>query len=139
MIAYRQKTVDLTPIGGAKVAQVLEGVVQEIDLGTGAVRFEWNSLDHVPVTESYAERPPAVVGRRVAGGVTTVFASWNGATEVVTWRVLAGPAADQLKPVADAAKTGFETATAATTGRPTSPWRRWTPVGPCSGRPIQSR
>ncbi|MER5389076.1 arylsulfotransferase family protein [Saccharopolyspora sp. NPDC002686] len=39
----------------------------------------------------------------------TVYASWNGATEVRTWRVLAGPAPDQLNPVADVPKAGFET------------------------------
>jgi EmrB/QacA subfamily drug resistance transporter len=41
---------------------------------------------------------------RVEGGRTTVYASWNGATEVASWRVLA-PAA-----VAVHKKTGFETA-----------------------------
>ncbi|MEA2388880.1 MAG: hypothetical protein QOG41_1653 [Thermoleophilaceae bacterium] len=41
---------------------------------------------------------------RVRGGRTTVYASWNGATEVASWRVLA-PAR-----VAVHKKTGFETA-----------------------------
>ena len=27
---------------------------------------------------------------REAGGCTTVYASWNGATELASWRVLAG-------------------------------------------------
>jgi hypothetical protein len=41
---------------------------------------------------------------RVAGGRTTVYASWNGATEVASWRVLAPGA------VAERKKTGLETA-----------------------------
>jgi len=35
--------------------------------------------------------------------------SWNGATEVATWRVLAGDDADELEPVAEVGKDGFET------------------------------
>jgi hypothetical protein len=29
-------------------------VVQEIDIATGKVLFEWDSLDHIPVTDTYA-------------------------------------------------------------------------------------
>jgi EmrB/QacA subfamily drug resistance transporter len=47
----------------------------------------------------------------VDDGKTTVYASWNGATELARWRVLAGPSADRLTPVVrNAPKTGFETA-----------------------------
>ncbi len=53
--------------------------------------------------------PPVAVARRQDGN-TTVYASWNGATQVVSWKVLAGPAAGRLAPVASAAKSGFETA-----------------------------
>ena len=42
----------------------------------------------------------------------TVYASWNGDTRTASWRVLAGPSAQQLAPVATAARTGFETAIA---------------------------
>ncbi|WP_406689903.1 arylsulfotransferase family protein [Saccharopolyspora sp. ID03-671] len=52
--------------------------------------------------------PPAVVGRP-GDGVTSVYTSWNGATEVTTWRALAGPDDQNLTAVADAEKTGFET------------------------------
>jgi EmrB/QacA subfamily drug resistance transporter len=46
-----------------------------------------------------------------SGGRTTVYASWNGATQVVAWRVLGGVSATQLTPLVDsAAKSGFETA-----------------------------
>jgi hypothetical protein len=39
-----------------------------------------------------------------------VYASWNGATEVASWRVLAGPSAGRMAVVATHAKSGFETA-----------------------------
>ncbi|HEX3693418.1 MAG TPA: MFS transporter [Solirubrobacteraceae bacterium] len=51
---------------------------------------------------------PAGAARR-AGGATTVYASWNGATQLASWRVLAA-AAGRLTAVTSAAKSGFETA-----------------------------
>ena len=42
---------------GAKPRLVLDGVVQEIDIPTGLVLFQWDSLDHVPVTASYQPIP----------------------------------------------------------------------------------
>ncbi|HWY89579.1 MAG TPA: MFS transporter [Solirubrobacteraceae bacterium] len=53
--------------------------------------------------------PPVGAVRRTHGK-TTVYASWNGATQVVSWRVLAGSAAGRLTVVASHAKSGFETA-----------------------------
>jgi hypothetical protein len=47
---------------------------------------------------------------RVRHGRTTVYASWNGATQVVAWRVLAGADARHLKAVTRTARRGFETA-----------------------------
>lgn len=43
------------------------------------------------------------------GGKATVYASWDGDTQVVGWRVLAGNSAQSLKTVATKAKSGFET------------------------------
>jgi Arylsulfotransferase (ASST) len=43
------------------------------------------------------------------GGKATVYASWDGDTQVVGWRVLAGSSAQSLKNVATKAKSGFET------------------------------
>jgi hypothetical protein len=53
--------------------------------------------------------PPAGAGRR-QGGRTTVYASWNGATEVAGWRVSGLDAAGTPTPLASARKSGFETA-----------------------------
>jgi hypothetical protein len=47
---------------------------------------------------------------RTSGGQTTVYASWNGATQVARWAVLGGSSASHLKQVATKRKTGFETA-----------------------------
>jgi hypothetical protein len=44
-------------------------------------------------------------------GRLEVAVSWNGATGVATWRVLAGEDADDLTPVAEVRKDGFETTT----------------------------
>jgi hypothetical protein len=41
---------------------------------------------------------------------TIVYASWNGATQVSSWRVLSGDSAERLSPVASSSKHGFETA-----------------------------
>jgi len=46
----------------------------------------------------------------------TLYASWNGATEVEQWEVLAGPTLDRLEPVGSVPRTGFETAIAVRTG-----------------------
>jgi Arylsulfotransferase (ASST) len=50
--AYKPQKADLSSVGGKKNGVVVAGVVQEIDIATGEVIFEWNSLDHVPITES---------------------------------------------------------------------------------------
>ena len=44
-----------------------------------------------------------------SGTTTNVYASWNGATEVSAWRVLAGSSSGALQAVATAPKRGFET------------------------------
>jgi len=50
---YSDVSTDLTPVGGpASGGQAVEGVVQEIEIATGKLLFEWHSLAHVPLTES---------------------------------------------------------------------------------------
>ena len=44
---------DLSAVGGPRDGQVLDSVIQEIDVRTGRLLFEWRGLDHVPVSESY--------------------------------------------------------------------------------------
>jgi hypothetical protein len=42
--------------------------------------------------------PPAIAARRRRDGDVTLWASWNGSTEVRRWQVLAGPSAGRLTP-----------------------------------------
>jgi hypothetical protein len=55
-----------------------------------------------------ADVPAAAVGPG-AGGGAVIYASWNGATEVAWWTILAGPAPSSLVPAGMAQRTGFET------------------------------
>jgi hypothetical protein len=41
---------------------------------------------------------------------STLYASWNGATEVKTWQLLGGPEKDKLRPLLNVPRDGFETA-----------------------------
>jgi outer membrane protein assembly factor BamB len=66
------------------------------------MRFQWTGAP---------SEPPAIAAS-TAGGRMTVYASWNGDTRTASWRVLAGPSAQQLTPVAGAPRDGFETAIA---------------------------
>jgi hypothetical protein len=54
---YDLVTADLTSVGGSKDAQVWEGSIQEIDVATGKVIFEWRSLGKVGFDESYWPLP----------------------------------------------------------------------------------
>jgi hypothetical protein len=53
---------------------------------------------------------PAVAVTHAASGAETVYASWNGATEVASWQLLAGATASTLAPVSKVNRAGFETA-----------------------------
>ena len=44
---------DLSAVGGPTAGTALDSIVQEIDVETGAVLFEWHSLDHVPISDTY--------------------------------------------------------------------------------------
>jgi EmrB/QacA subfamily drug resistance transporter len=79
--------------------QLLEGRFPDPDLSYRETLEQWVGL---PLS--------APVGAAVqASGKTTVYASWNGATQVVSWRVLASSGADKLRAVKSIAKAGFET------------------------------
>jgi hypothetical protein len=50
--SYQALHWNLTSVGGLANGIVWDGIVQEIDVKTGLVMFEWHSLDHVPVSDS---------------------------------------------------------------------------------------
>lgn len=57
---YGRATADLTALGGARKGDYTYGVVQEVDVATGRLLFEWRSDEHVPLGQSYA--PPVRSG-----------------------------------------------------------------------------
>ena len=57
VLSYTTSTADLTDLGGPADQKVINGVVQEIDIRTGTVLFEWNSADHIPYSESRQPLP----------------------------------------------------------------------------------
>jgi hypothetical protein len=64
------------------------------------------------------QTPPSAVAKPDGSGALAVSVSWNGATEVASWRVLAGASPSALAPVTTAAKSGFQTTIAALTTGP---------------------
>jgi hypothetical protein len=57
IISYTTATANLTSIGGPADQTVINGVVQELDIATGQVLFQWNSEDHVPFSQSEQPLP----------------------------------------------------------------------------------
>jgi len=57
LTAYNLMRCDLSSVGGVRNGVVIDTVVQQVDIKTGLVRWEWHSLDHVPVSESHAPVP----------------------------------------------------------------------------------
>jgi Arylsulfotransferase (ASST) len=66
-----------------------------------AFRFPW--------TGQPASRPSVTLARTARGSLLA-YASWNGATQVTSWRVLAGTDGGPLAPVSTVPRSGFETA-----------------------------
>ncbi len=61
---------------------------------------------------------PAVVARSGVGGTIAASMSWNGASEVASWRVLAGASPSALVAAGSGARTGFQTTIAVPAGGP---------------------
>ncbi len=64
-----------------------------------AYRFEWKAAPYWP---------PSIAAQK-AGSAVEAWASWNGATEVASWRLLGGSSPEQLTPIGSATNNGFET------------------------------
>jgi Arylsulfotransferase (ASST) len=50
-------TANLTSIGGPASQRIVDDVVQEVDIATGKVLFQWNSAGHVPYRDSHSPLP----------------------------------------------------------------------------------
>lgn len=57
--AYSPVQASTVSAGGPADGVVVEGVIQEIDIHTGLVMWEWHSLGHVEPPESYSKPPAA--------------------------------------------------------------------------------
>jgi hypothetical protein len=51
--AYNPILCNLSSVGGLSYAGVTDSLFQEIDIATGLVMYEWTSIDHVALDESY--------------------------------------------------------------------------------------
>src|SRR5215203_2110452 len=74
-----------------------------------AFRFPWSGSP---------SDQPACVAERTSENELEVYASWNGATEVATWEVLAGPHPGRLESLGSITRDGFETAMLVQTSEP---------------------
>jgi hypothetical protein len=63
-------------------------------------------------------QPPAIAAQAAAAGMVSVEASWNGATTVSAWEVLAGSSPASMNVVAMQPREGFETTVTITTAEP---------------------
>ena len=74
-----------------------------------AFRFPWSA---------HVGGQPAAAAERTSEEEVRVYASWNGATEVATWEVFAGPSPNRLESLGSVPRDGFETAMVALTSAP---------------------
>jgi hypothetical protein len=86
---------------GAEGKALSEAQLPRYERSYRDLQFHWSG---VPVrAPAFALEPGA------SAGTWSVFASWNGATGVASWRVLAGASAAAMESVAQASRSGFET------------------------------
>jgi hypothetical protein len=92
----RQWFSEYTPEG----QQLFDGKVPSVDYQSyRAFKQDWTGR---PKTK------PKIVADRTRGR-TLIWASWNGATAVASWRVLGGPTVTTLKTLGSGERHGFET------------------------------
>ena len=51
--AYKPVPGDLSKVGGPKDGKILDSILQEVDVASGRVVFEWHSVGHVALGESF--------------------------------------------------------------------------------------
>ena len=126
LVAGSQGNVQSLPGGDWMIGWGEAGYSSEVDR-SGRVLFNahlpprWESYrTYIFPWSGKPTQPPALALAPTSGhgattgadGGTTAYASWNGATAVASWRVLAGASPTSLAPVASAPRAGFETAIA---------------------------
>ncbi len=105
-------SMQLLPNGDALVGWGSEPFFSEYSPSGGTLLdVRWPEGDRsyrVLYTDSWVGAPYYPPSGAVQG--STVYASWNGATQVAKWEVLAGSSSSDLKVVDTHARAGFETA-----------------------------
>jgi outer membrane protein assembly factor BamB len=115
LLARSQGNMQVLPGGNVLIGWGDAGYVSEFS-ANGKIVFDATYPAAVQSYRNYRQawtgRPadlPAAAAVSGPGGSVTAFASWNGATEVATWDVLAGPSAGALKLAGSVPRSGFET------------------------------
>ncbi|HEY5193177.1 MAG TPA: arylsulfotransferase family protein [Solirubrobacteraceae bacterium] len=114
--AGTQGNVQTLPNGDALIGWGAEPYVSEYS-PTGRLLFD---ADMTAADQSYrafrfpwtgkpSSRPTVTLAAERPGGSPVAYVSWNGATQVASWRLLAGRAEQQLTPVTTVTRSGFET------------------------------
>jgi Arylsulfotransferase (ASST) len=78
ILAYTTATANLTSIGGPADQTVIDGIVQEINIRTGQVLFQWDSADHVPYSASETPLPASPSTPWDWFHINAVHLAWNG-------------------------------------------------------------
>jgi hypothetical protein len=123
VLASAEGNVQLLPNGNVLVGW---GTAPAFSEYTPSGKQIWDGL-FTPPNDSYRAyrspwraqptSPPAISVNNGTSGQVTVYASWNGATDVARWQLLAGSSRNDLSPVATVRKSGFETAINAKTSK----------------------
>jgi hypothetical protein len=115
VLAWSQGSVQLLPNGNVFVGW---GMIPTFSEYTRSGRQIFRAYFRSPIQSYRAYRAqwsgepswaPSINVKRTGGGKAIIYASWNGATRVARWRVLAGPSKTALKKVTGAPRRGFET------------------------------
>jgi hypothetical protein len=117
ILAFNQGSTRLQPNGNTFVGWGASPVFSEFS-PSGRLLFDGRLTkgkgNYRAIRARWSGRPttrPAVAVRRLGkGGRMRVYASWNGATGVARWQVLAGDVVHALRGVASRRRSGFETA-----------------------------
>jgi hypothetical protein len=105
--------------------QVFDAHFAEPTTSYRAYRFRWSGQ---PTTQ------PALVSSLQPTGAVSLYTSWNGATDVASWRVLAGSSPKTLTATGQSTRNGFETHLSA---HSPGPYFEVQPLG-ASGKPLSS-
>jgi len=115
ILASSQGNVQVLPNGNVMVGWGSQPNLTEFDAAGNVVldgTFAGTLQSYRAFVMPWTGKPtdtPAIAAVRGSGGAT-VYASWNGATNVVGWQVLGGAGASSLQPIASEKRSGFETA-----------------------------